>query len=177
MEIARVSRLTDEDVAGRDFSFEISQVVAKPYEHLALDQPIKTTPVTASKKSYGFDGDEFAEGAKDAEKVIFTLADGENVYGYAFAFKDWNNMVALHTIALDAGVRGKGNGARLLDAVVGWARGLGVAGVRIESQSNNVAACRFYKKCGLRFGGYDEFLYRGIEEHKSETALFWYRML
>ncbi|POR32100.1 hypothetical protein TPAR_07696 [Tolypocladium paradoxum] len=62
MEIARVARLTEEDVAGRDFPFR-------------YPRPLK--------KSYGFDEDEFTEEAGDAEKVIVTLADGKHVYGYA----------------------------------------------------------------------------------------------
>lgn len=87
-------------------------------------------------------------------------------------------MVLLEWVALDRSIRGMGYGKRLFEKVVEWAREQGdVAGIRLESQSNNITACYFYKSCGFRFGGYDEFMYRGIPEHKTETALFWYYML
>ncbi|KAM4058808.1 acetyltransferase (GNAT) family protein [Hirsutella rhossiliensis] len=176
MKVARIARLTAEDIADRDFSFEVSRVIAKPYDHLASGQEIKTTPVPTFRKTYGFDEQDFCR-ADDSDKALFALTDGQQVMGYAFALKDWNNVALLHTIALDVEVRGQGNGATLFGAVVGWAREIGVAGIRVESQSNNVAACRFYKKLGLRFGGYDELLYMGVQEHKEETALFWYYVL
>ncbi|KAJ6445002.1 streptothricin-acetyltransferase [Purpureocillium lavendulum] len=187
MKIERVARITEADIAACDFSFTISEVVAKPYHDLALGQPIATTPVSPRNKSYGFSEKDFDEPG-DAESVILALTasgngdgDGETtkggIVGYAFAFKDWNGMATLNTIALDAGLRGEGQGAKLFAAVVEWARELGVKGIRVETQSNNVAACRFYKKQGLAFGGYDEFVYRAIEEHKTETALYWYYML
>lgn len=83
-------------------------------------------------------------------------------------------MVEICWIVLDVSIRGHGYGKMLLDEVLMWARQLGVAGVRLESQSNNVAACRFYKRYGFKFGGYDEYLYRGIPQNKQETAIFWY---
>ncbi|OAQ87493.1 streptothricin-acetyltransferase [Purpureocillium lilacinum] len=193
MEIARVPRITQADIAACDFSFNISEVVAKPYHHLALDQPIATTPVEPPRtKSYGFAEEDFDEPGT-AESVILALtapsdddkddcdgaaaSKGRRILGYAFAFKDWNGMATLNTIALDASLRGKGQGKRLFGAVVEWAREVGVKGIRVETQSNNVPACRFYKKQGLSFGGYDEYLYRAIEEHKAETAIYWYYML
>ncbi|KAK1246070.1 hypothetical protein MKX07_005139 [Trichoderma sp. CBMAI-0711] len=176
MEIRQVTRLTKEDISGRDFSFEISSQVAKPYETLALDAEIATTPVELVKKDFGFDEAEFAN-IKEPDGVVFAVVEDEQVYGYAHAAKAWNNMVELRWIALDVSIRGRGYGRMLLDQVVAWARKLGVAGIRLESQSNNVAACMFYKRYGFRFGGYDEYLYRGIPENSHETAFFWYYML
>ncbi|UNI16854.1 hypothetical protein JDV02_003250 [Purpureocillium takamizusanense] len=195
MEVTRVPRITQADVAACDFSFTISEVVAKPYHHLALeDQPIATSPVVPPRnKSYGFSEDDFDEPGCAASVILALTApehdvggggddDGANkgrrrILGYAFAFQDWNGMATLNTIALDASLRGKGQGKRLFDAVVQWASEEGIKGIRVESQSNNVPACRFYKKQGLSFGGYDEFVYRAIDEHKTETALYWYYML
>lgn len=176
MEIRRATRLTKDDVSGRDFSFEISAEVAKPYEALALGAEITTTPITVSKKDFGFDESEF-ENIKEPDSVLFAVVEDERVYGYVHAAKSWNNMVEVRFIVLDVSIRGHGYGRKLLDKVVEWARQLGVAGIRLESQSNNVAACYFYRQYGFKFGGYDEYLYKGITHNKDETAFFWYYML
>ncbi|PTB65651.1 acyl-CoA N-acyltransferase [Trichoderma citrinoviride] len=176
MEIRQVTKLTKEDISGRDFSFEISSKVAKPYEALALVAEVVTTPVEVVKKDFGFDEAEF-ENIKEPDGVLFVVVEEEKVYGYVHATKAWNNMVEIRWIALDVTIRGRGYGRVLLDRVLMWARKLGVAGVRLESQSNNVAACLFYRRCGFKFGGYDEYLYRGIPENSHETAFFWYYML
>ena len=66
-------RITQADIAACDFSFNISEVVAKPYHHLALDQPIATTPVVPPRtKSYGFAEEDFDEPGS-AESVILAL--------------------------------------------------------------------------------------------------------
>lgn len=86
-------------------------------------------------------------------------------------------MVETRWILLDVGIHGHGYGKMLLDEVPKWARQLGVAEIHLESQSTNVAACRFYKRYGFKFGGCDEYLYRGIPQNQQETAIFWYHML
>ena len=67
-----------------------------------------------------------------------------------------------------------GAGRELIAAAVQWARERGAAGVRAETQSNNVAACRFYARCGFVLAGFDRSLYVAIPGHGQETALFWY---
>ncbi|KAL6887325.1 acyl-CoA N-acyltransferase [Trichoderma longibrachiatum] len=176
MKIRQVTKLSKEDISGRDFSFEISSEVAKPYEPLALGAEIVTTPVVVVKKDFGFDEAEFAN-IKEPDSVLFVVAENGKVYGYVHATKAWNNLVEIRWIVLDVRIRGRGYGRMLLDKVVEWARKLGVAGIRLESQSNNVGACYFYKRYGFKFGGYDEYLYRGIPENSHETAFFWYYML
>lgn len=176
MEIRSATKLTKEDIASRDFSFEISAEVAKPYDALTRDEVIATNPVPVVKKDFGFDESEF-ENIKAHDAALFTIVEAEAVYGYIHAAKSWNHMVEIRFIVLDVSIRGQGYGKMLLDEAVKWARQLGVAGIRLESQSNNVAACRFYKRYGFKFGGYDEYLYRGIPQNKQETAFFWYFML
>lgn len=177
LSLERVTQLTAEDVKGLDFSFKINAEVSKPISQLENDLPFQTSPLPEKTKDFGFD-EEDAQDADGIEKVIFVLksADGR-VHGYAIASKNWNRMVLLDYISLDVNIRGSGNALRLLDAVKDWAREIGLKAVRVEAQSNNVSACRFYKKAGLVFGGYDEHLYSAIPESKGETAVFFYALL
>lgn len=173
MEVRRVYSFREDDVSARDFSFDITSEIAEPYDASLSGPEINTRPVPKWTKSYGLDPEDFAD-LDSTDQAFFVLSRGEEIFGYALAEKAWNGMVTLEDIALDATVRGKGHGKSLLRAVLKWARGLKAAGVRTETQSNNVAACRLYKRFDFLFGGYDRYLYRGIPENKDEVAIFWY---
>ncbi|KAJ3484961.1 hypothetical protein NLG97_g6923 [Lecanicillium saksenae] len=175
--LERVSALTEKELTGLDFSFTIKAEVAKPISQLENDLPFKTSPLPERVKDFGFDEEEL-QGADNKNKVIFVLrGDDGRVYGYAVASKNWNRMVVLDFIGLDVNARGFGNALRLLEAVKDWTNEIGFSAVRIEGQSNNVAACRFYKKAGMVFGGYDEHLYSAIPESRGEVAVFFYALL
>lgn len=176
--IKRASSLVQAQVSHCDFSFTTSSKI-HPISQLATDQPITTIPIHELVKDFGFDADDF-EGLNGVSKALFTLQktdENQKIYGYALAQKGWNEMVHVGYICLDKSVRGTGSGARLLDAVEAWTREIGLTGIRVEGQSNNVAANMFYRKAGFAFGGYDEFLYRAIPKTRDETAVFWYKML
>ncbi|OAQ95958.1 hypothetical protein LLEC1_01575 [Akanthomyces lecanii] len=177
LKLERVKELSQGDVAELDFSFRINAEVAKPISQLESGLPFQTSPLPERVKDFGFDEEEL-RGADGLNKVIFVLKDEDDrVYGYAVASKSWNMMVSLDFIGLDVSARGHGNALRLLEAVKDWTREIGLCGLRIEGQSNNIAACRFYKKAGLIFAGYDEHLYSAIPGSRGEVAVFFYALL
>lgn len=177
LKLERVTRLTKEDVAGLDLSFIINSEVSRPITQLENNLPFQTSSLPARTKNFGFDEEEM-QGADGINKVIFTLADeADRVQGYAVALKGWNKMVHLEYICLDTSIRGNGSAMRLLNAVKDWAREIGLGAIRVEAQSNNVGACKFYKKAGMLFGGYDDHLYSAIPENHQEVAVFFYALL
>ncbi len=51
----------------------------------------------------------------------------------------------------------------------------GPAGLALETQDNNLQACRFYQRMGFRLGGVNTMLYKNFRKSvRDETALFWY---
>ena len=86
----------------------------------------------------------------------------------------WNRYAWVEDIAVDAGHRRAGVGRALMDRAIAWAVERGLPGIRLETQNNNVPACKFYESCGFRLGGFDRDLYRGLDEATTEIALFWY---
>ena len=42
----------------------------------------------------------------------------------------------------------------------------------VETQDNNLLACRFYEKCGFVIGAVNTMLYRNF--NNEEFAVFWY---
>ena len=71
-------------------------------------------------------------------------------------------------------VRRRGVGAALFAATENWARARGCRQLKIETQSINVAACRFYASRGCELGAVRRFAYPELPE---ETQLLWYKGL
>jgi len=66
--------------------------------------------------------------------------------------------------------RGQGVGAALLRAAAAWARDRGCVRMSIETQDNNAAACRFYRRQGCTLERVDPAAYPALP---GETALYW----
>ncbi|MBN3818463.1 GNAT family N-acetyltransferase [Paraburkholderia sp. Se-20369] len=85
-------------------------------------------------------------------------------------------MAEIGEIAVDRACRRQGVGRLLLSAAETWARNQRFDYMRLETQSNNVQACRIYVRAGFILGGCDRMLYAG-GENDGEVALFWYKVL
>lgn len=110
----------------------------------------------------------------DPERVIFLAYDGETVVGEIVVMKFWNNTAYIDHLAVDTQWRRQGIGTKLIDQVVEWAREKGLPALMLETQDDNVPACRFYEAYGFELGGFDRLLYKGLKPDTEEIALFWY---
>lgn len=156
-------------LAQSDFSFEVTAELAEPFDGA------RTAPVEPPyRKNYGFDTDELAEYLNMPDGGLFVAQMNGCPIGYLIVSQSWNNYAVIEDIAVDAPHRGSGVARLMMDAAVEWARGAALAGVRLETQSINVAACRFYERYGFLLGGHDRYLYRGLHPECREVALFWY---
>jgi streptothricin acetyltransferase len=134
----------------------------------------EVVPVPPYEKSYGRAD---LSGHLDApDKAVFLACLDGSVAGRVVLSEGWNRYAWIEDIAVDAHRRRAGVGRALMDRAVAWAVGRGLSGLRAETQSNNVPACRFYESCGFRLGGFDHDLYRGLDGRTTEVALFWYRL-
>ena len=77
-------------------------------------------------------------------------------------------------IGVDRKFRRMGIGRALVAHGLQWARDNNLPGMMLETQDNNVGACRFYESCGFVLKGLDTGLYGASEECRDEIALFWY---
>lgn len=122
----------------------------------------------AEDTDYGFD--------EAGATVFFAEADG-NLAGRIKMMKWWNRFGYVEDIVVNPEYRGLGIGRQLLERGIQWAHEQGHPGVMLETQDNNVPACRLYASCGFILGGFDRNVYKAINPDTKETALYWYLLL
>ena len=103
-----------------------------------------------------------------------TRVGGAAVFRGSDALDDAGDVAVLWDIRVMPEWRRRGVGSALIDAVIEWGADHGCRQLKVETQSINVAACRFYVKrgCVLRTakrGAYPQF--------PDETQLTWYKDL
>jgi ribosomal protein S18 acetylase RimI-like enzyme len=98
----------------------------------------------------------------------------ERVVGQMKVKRNWNQYAYIEEILVDKQFRGLHIGKKLIQQAIQWAKAGKMPGIMLETQSNNVAACKFYESCGFVLGGLDAYVYKGIHQSNSEVALYWY---
>lgn len=174
MQIRRVSGITAVELKDADFSFDVSEQAELPFDDFASS---KIVPVAPHLKRYPIDFEVLAR-ADPGQSLIAAANDGRRIVGYIVVSRAWNNCAQVEDFAVDRGFRRHGVGRRLMREAIEWAHELSLPMLRLETQSNNVPACRFYQKMSFHLGGFDRFLYSAIDgPQRNEVALFWYLRL
>ena len=113
-------------------------------------------------------------GAED--RAVFLAYDGKTLAGQITLRAEWNRYALVEELFVAGAARRKGIGTALLREAEKWAREREICGLSIETQDNNLAACRLYAKCGFAIGGVNNMLYRNFGSPiEDETAIFWYK--
>ncbi|MDX6749165.1 GNAT family N-acetyltransferase [Geminicoccaceae bacterium 1502E] len=153
-----------------DFSFEIDSRIVAPFDAV----PFRTEMLPSRQKVYGLDEDLF-EPRDSRNAGLFVAGEGETIAGYVAISRAWNKCAEIVDIAVARPFRGRGLATSLMNTAALWAHEVGLHTMRLETQTTNVAACRFYQHYGFMLGGYDRYLYRGLgPEIAQDIALFWY---
>lgn len=162
-----------EYVAAGDFGF-IVDAYADPQIGVSVDHwPLQA--VEPYRKCYGIDPDEFSALRQDpARGGIFVAWRGERPVGHVVVNIKWNGFAHIEELVVDVGARRCGVAQQLIDVAGFWARKRNLPGIMLETQSNNLAACRLYERYGFVMGGVDHWRYRGIDPQTRESAIFWY---
>ncbi|HEY0098860.1 MAG TPA: GNAT family N-acetyltransferase [Pyrinomonadaceae bacterium] len=114
---------------------------------------------------------------------IFSAEEGGRLVGGAVVAWDTpeilqlqgrRDICALWDIRVLPSHRGRGVGTALFKAAANWARSRGAVALRIETQTINVAACRFYAAQGCTLAVVDLHAY---PELPHETQLIWHLKL
>ncbi|KXZ13715.1 GNAT family N-acetyltransferase [Bacillus nakamurai] len=107
------------------------------------------------------------------QAVYGAYIDGQ-LAGQVTVKRNWNEYAYIEDIKIDKKQRRQGIGRKLIEQVIQWAKKNKMPGIMLETQNINVKACQFYESCGFEIGGFDLCLYKGINKHAHEAAVYWY---
>lgn len=112
---------------------------------------------------------------ENPDKAVFLAYSEKECIGQIVLRKDWNKYAFVEDIGVAKSSRGQGVGTALIQKAIEWAKEKGLCGLALETQDDNLLACRFYAKCGLSIGAVNTMLYKNFSKPCSdETAIFWY---
>lgn len=147
---------------------------------------LRERPVTQPYRKYPYEKDEcFPDWTRRYDITgwgVFLATDGGRPVGGAVvapvlpdmsASQYGKDVAVLWDIRVGPADRGKGVGTALLKACVGWARDRGHRFLSIETQNNNVPACRFYARMGCELATIRRFGYAHCPEFAHEAMLIW----
>jgi streptothricin acetyltransferase len=153
-------------------SFEVTSKLILHAENGKISYTIVDVP--AYTKQYGLERVEPSTYVANPDRTVF-FADVDNeLAGQIRVWKHWNAYAYIDDIAVEPKYRGHGVGRALIERAIEWARSNGLPGMMLETQDNNVAACRLYERCGFELRGFDAHLYKGLYPATDEIALYWY---
>ncbi|MCQ4087878.1 GNAT family N-acetyltransferase [Saccharibacillus sp. JS10] len=108
------------------------------------------------------------------QKVIFLAFYGAECIGQIRLVRDWTNYAYIENIAVRGSHRGRGVSDMLLDQAESWAREQELIGLSLEAQDDNLAACRFYIKQGMKLGGVDTL--KQAANAEIDVTLYFYKI-
>ena len=126
-------------------------------------------------KEYPNDNGDYSGYIGNHDKTVFLAYIDGDCIGQIILRKDWNKYAFVEDICVAKSSRGQGVGSALIQKAIIWAKGRGLCGLALETQDNNLLACRFYSKCGFEIGGVNTMLYQNFDKPWSdEMAVLWY---
>ncbi len=170
--IQPLNRSTLPDVNRCDGSFTVDSVLALRIEDGLLH--ITPVPVEPYMKRYPQEDRDWSDYIENREKALFLAYLDGKLAGQVQVRLNWNRFACIEDVVVDAALRRHGVGRALIERAVLWAAEKELPGVMLETQNNNVAACRLYESCGFELAGFDRYLYRGLDPYTEEIALYWY---
>ena len=110
--------------------------------------------------------------------VVFeAVLDDERAGIIELSLESWNNRLSVTNILVQEGVWGRGVGRALMEKAAEYAAEVGARALILETQSCNLNAMAFYKRCGFRLCGLDTSCYSNSDNDKKEVRLEFWRPL
>lgn len=107
------------------------------------------------------------------EEIVIDRETNRIVGMLDITIERWRNAAWVWNLMLDKSARGIGLGRRLVEHSIEWARYRKLRAVMLETQTNNVPACRFYERMGFQLVGINDAHYSNHDYDRDEIALFW----
>lgn len=99
----------------------------------------------------------------DSEKEPFAVLE--------LAREEWNNRLVITQLLVVPEKRGQGIGKKLVDLAIEIAEKEDFRLITLETQTCNIPAIEFYKKCGFRFAGTNLHFYSNDDISENEVMI------
>jgi ribosomal protein S18 acetylase RimI-like enzyme len=181
IQIRQLTADNQDDWIDFDDSFTVDSILILHAKENTIGYTVKEIPRYV--KSYSSDSDEeitesdYSAYMANPNQMVYLAYLENKAVGQIILKKNWNNYAYVEDIKVDKHSRRYGVGRKLIEQAKQWAQSAGLPGIMLETQNNNVRACKFYESCGFVIGGFDSFLYKGLDETSNELAIFWYLTL
>lgn len=170
--IREIDKNIFQDVNQCDGTFIVDSKLVLQVENGIIHYSIVS--IEPHQKPYIFEEKDYPSYISNPDKIIyFAYVDGQ-LAGQIDIIKHWNVYALISDFIVDTHFRRRGVGRAMMQRAVDWARARQLPGIMLETQNNNVTACRFYEKFGFKLHGFDTHLYKGFNPSTDEIALFWY---
>ena len=173
--LRELSAETIEDILKIDGAFVFDSKLMFHFDNNELGYTAVSVP--PKTKQYQSEKVNLQEYLINPEKAIYLAYANGRPVGHIILHKSWNNYACIDYIIVDKDYRQHAIGQALMNRAKAWAVEKGLPGLMLETQDNNLQACRFYEKCGFQLGGFDKYLYKGLDPATDETAVYWYFFL
>jgi len=155
-----------------DTSFVVDSKMILSAEHGKINYTVES--VSAYTKQYAPSLVDYSEYISNPHKIVFFAFVDDELAGQIRLQKYWNGYAYMDDFAVEPKYRRRGVGRALTARAMEWARERKLPGIMLETQNNNVAACKLYESCGFELRGFDFNLYKAINPSTDEIALYWY---
>ncbi|GAB4497947.1 MAG: streptothricin N-acetyltransferase SatA [Anaerolineales bacterium] len=129
-------------------------------------------PIEPYEKEIPIDEVDPATFINSEDKAVFLAEVDGKLAGQIKLIAWWNGYAYIDDVIVNPQFRGQGAGKALMEAAIQWSREKRFPGIMLETQDDNVAACKLYDACGFVLGGFDQYTLKNFKP--NETALFWY---
>lgn len=170
--IREIDDSTVQSVKAYGSSFEVTSRLALHAENGKISYTIFEVPPYT--KQYGPEVVEIHAYVDSSDKIVFFAYVDDKFAGQIRLWRHWSGYAYIDYIAVEADYRGQGIGRALIERATEWAKSKEFPGLMLETQDNNVPACRLYERCGFELRGFDTQLYKGSDPATDEIALYWY---
>lgn len=171
MEIVKINQQNIADINKANQPFEIIGKIKPEFANGKWTYAEELYEKT-DMKAYPDDTWDYADYINNPDKTIFLAYSDTECVGQIVLKRDWNRYAFIEDLCVAKSTRGQGIGTALIQKAVEWAKKSDLKGLALETQDNNLLACRFYAKCGFVIGGVNTMLYRNF--NNDELAVFWY---
>jgi ribosomal protein S18 acetylase RimI-like enzyme len=160
------------DVERCDRVFTIDGRVELAIEEVRLKYTVREA--IPDEKTYPLEEVDYAAYIGNPDKIVWLATVEGQIAGQLRLARHWNRFANIEDLVVDRQFRRRGVGRALIERAKVWAREKQLAGLSVETQTNNLPAIRLYEACGFELGGYDRLLYQGLQPGTEEAALYWY---